>query len=54
MRMAGPLIAFAIFCLVLTVLGIAWYRSDPVSAGRPGSLLVIVGILGIGAAWWVS
>lgn len=36
------------------IIGIAWYRSDPVSAGRPGSLLVLMGALGIGAVWWVA
>ena len=43
-----------VFGIALILLGVFWYRSDPVSAGRPGSLLVIVGLGFVGGAWWMS
>ena len=45
--MTGPMIAALAFAISLIVLGVIWYRSNPVSAGRPGSLLVLMGALGI-------
>lgn len=39
-------IAFVIGA-ILMVMGFDWYRRSPVSAGRPASLLMLMGALGI-------
>lgn len=51
--MTGPLMLLLGFSLATVVIGILWYRSDPVSAGYPGSFLVMMGIAGIGVTWWL-
>ncbi len=41
-----------IFGLSLIAIGLPWYRSDPVSAGRPAFLFVLMGIVFGTAQWW--
>lgn len=50
----GPLLALAIVGAVTLIIGIAWYLSNPVSAGYPGSLFMLMGTIFIGIAWWNS
>lgn len=39
--------AFIVACATMIVGGMIWYWRSPVSAGRPASLLVVMGALGI-------
>lgn len=48
------IIAAYIFSVILIVIGVVWYRREPVSAGYPALLLVIMGIFGIVATWSLS
>lgn len=52
--MTAPTALLLLTGLAFLIIGVWWWRSDPVSAGRPASLLVMFGIaFCLCAVWWV-
>lgn len=39
--------------VINALIGAFWWWRDSPSAERPASLLIIVGIIGISAVWWL-